>query len=167
MNCHNCGAPMSVMGDEDYFFCPYCGAFYFPDTSPDGVRVLGESSPVDCPVCKKDLVSAAAAQAPVLYCRNCRGILVGQNDFAYVVRQLRAASSGPESPPHRISDGERQRELDCPVCGRPMDRHPYYGPGNVMIDLCLSCQIVWLDYGELSIIINAPGKDRGQVQFYG
>ncbi len=43
-----------------------------------------------------------------------------------------------------------------------MDTHPYYGPGNVVIDSCESCQAVWLDFGELRQIVNAPGQDRGK-----
>ena len=30
-----------------------------------------------------------------------------------------------------------------------MSTHPYYGPGNVIIDSCETCNLVWLDFGEL------------------
>jgi hypothetical protein len=42
-----------------------------------------------------------------------------------------------------------------------MATHPYYGPGNVIIDTCEPCEVVWLDFGELKQIVAAPGKDRG------
>ena len=42
-----------------------------------------------------------------------------------------------------------------------MITHPYYGPGNVVIDSCEPCELVWLDFGELRQIVDAPGKDRG------
>jgi len=42
-----------------------------------------------------------------------------------------------------------------------MDVHPYYGPGNVVIDTCGQCYLVWLDHGELKQIADAPGPDRG------
>ena len=42
-----------------------------------------------------------------------------------------------------------------------MTTHPYYGPGNVVIDSCEPCDLVWLDFGELKQIVDAPGKDRG------
>ena len=35
------------------------------------------------------------------------------------------------------------------------------GPGTIVIDTCDGCNIIWLDHGELSRVINAPGKDRG------
>ena len=42
-----------------------------------------------------------------------------------------------------------------------MSTHPYFGPGNVVIDNCEACELVWLDFGELKQIVDAPGKDRG------
>jgi Zn-finger nucleic acid-binding protein len=43
-----------------------------------------------------------------------------------------------------------------------MNVHPYYGPGNVVIDTCSRCDLVWLDFGELQQISDAPGQDRGR-----
>ena len=42
-----------------------------------------------------------------------------------------------------------------------METHPYYGPGNVIIDSCGDCDLIWLDAGELKQIEHAPGGDRG------
>jgi Zn-finger nucleic acid-binding protein len=42
-----------------------------------------------------------------------------------------------------------------------METHPYYGPGNVIIDSCSRCELIWLDFGELKQIADAPGPDRG------
>jgi hypothetical protein len=42
--------------------------------------------------------------------------------------------------------------------------HPYYGPGNVVLDSCESCELVWLDFGELKQIVDAPGNDRSTKQ---
>jgi len=42
-----------------------------------------------------------------------------------------------------------------------MEAHPYYGPGNVIMDSCGHCDLVWLDFGELRQIVDAPGRDRG------
>jgi len=37
-----------------------------------------------------------------------------------------------------------------------MDTHLYGGPGNVIIDTCESCALMWLDYGELERMVRAP-----------
>jgi hypothetical protein len=41
MDCENCGAPMTLYGDRDIFYCEFCGSFRFPSESSDGIRVLG------------------------------------------------------------------------------------------------------------------------------
>jgi Zn-finger nucleic acid-binding protein len=61
-----------------------------------------------------------------------------------------------------VNEEELERETACPRCERMMETHPYYGPGNVVIDNCPRCSLVWLDYGELAAIRDAPGRDRGQ-----
>jgi Zn-finger nucleic acid-binding protein len=45
-----------------------------------------------------------------------------------------------------------------------LETHPYYGPGNVVIDSCAACDVIWLDFGELKQIVDAPGRDRGSRQ---
>jgi Zn-finger nucleic acid-binding protein len=42
-----------------------------------------------------------------------------------------------------------------------MDTFQYNGPGNIVIDTCHPCDLIWLDYGELHKVVNAPGSDRG------
>jgi Zn-finger nucleic acid-binding protein len=42
-----------------------------------------------------------------------------------------------------------------------MDTFEYNGPGNIVIDTCHENDLIWLDYGELSKVVDAPGRDRG------
>jgi len=42
-----------------------------------------------------------------------------------------------------------------------MSTHPYAGPGVIVVDTCDQCLMIWLDYGELARVVNAPGRDRG------
>jgi Zn-finger nucleic acid-binding protein len=44
-----------------------------------------------------------------------------------------------------------------------MDTHYYAGPGNIVIDDCPSCELNWLDAGELMTIVRAP--DHGGACF--
>ena len=152
MNCVNCGAPMHLVRDRDYWVCDYCPTFHFPSASRDGVRVLGELSALDCPVCTTGLVTAAIEGRRVWTCRNCEGVLAGQQVFAVVVQTLRALRRGEPLPPHPISPDELNRHLDCPGCRRVMAVHPYYGPGNVVLDSCGDCGLIWADRGEVAIL---------------
>ncbi len=40
-----------------------------------------------------------------------------------------------------------------------MDTHSYAGPGNVIVDSCGTCFLIWLDRGELTRIAHAPDED--------
>jgi Zn-finger nucleic acid-binding protein len=39
-----------------------------------------------------------------------------------------------------------------------MEAHHYCGPGNIVIDTCMHCNLAWLDHGELSKITRSPGR---------
>jgi Zn-finger nucleic acid-binding protein len=125
------------------------------------VVVLGEAGDIACPACCTELTKAAVAEVRVLHCGTCRGVLATQEAFSAIVRFLRAEASGEPDPVRPVNREELGREIGCPSCGRTMETHPYYGPGNVVIDNCARCGLVWLDYGELGAIRDAPGRDRG------
>jgi Zn-finger nucleic acid-binding protein len=152
---------MRIVPERGYWFCEYCSSFTFPAESADGVQVLGGSGGRDCPVCGDSLVFARIAGAEVLHCSRCRGLLIEQRVFAGLVGYLRALAAGPPDAIKPLNPEERTREVHCPSCGKLMDTHPYYGPGNAVIDVCTACRAVWLDYGELGEIVDAPGRDRG------
>lgn len=158
MNCPDCGAPMRLESDKDYFTCDFCKNIYFPEKNEDGVRVLGETSPSACPICAIPLVHAAVSNERILYCSRCRGMLIRMDIFAALVDDLRARRDGSTAIPHPPDPSELRRRISCPQCHRQMDTHYYCGPGNVVIDDCSQCGLDWLDYGELMRLTRAPGQ---------
>ncbi len=50
--------------------------------------------------------------------------------------------------------------VDCPQCHGRMDAHFYCGPGNVVVDSCDQCFLVWMDRGKLKHIASAPDPQR-------
>ena len=162
MNCKNCGAPMVLARDRDYFFCEFCRSFHLPKASSDRIHVLDESAgDVKCSVCRSPLYQASIGGHRGLHCQKCGGVLMDQSSFGEMVKYLRASEVGPPDPPRPLNREELQGRIKCPYCGETMVRHPYYGPGSIVIDTCSRCSIIWLDYGELDIVINAPGSERG------
>lgn len=161
MNCRNCGAPMRPVENRDYLTCPYCGTFHFPGPladSADRVVPLAERTDVGCPACDLPLMHGAVEGVRVLFCETCRGVLADSDSFAMIVQCRRAHHTGPPQQPRPIDPVELERQLICPACRHVMDVHPYYGPGNVVIDSCSHCQLVWLDHGEIAAIERAPGR---------
>jgi Zn-finger nucleic acid-binding protein len=166
MNCPNCGAPMELFAARRYYFCHHCGTFHFLENpAVDGVQVLERpAAPRPCPRCRATLATARLDDAhTVEHCERCRGLLLPRASFAEAVGRRRARASGPPATPSPIDPREMQTRISCPACAALMDVHPYYGPGNVVIDTCSGCDLVWLDFGELQQITDAPGRDRGQA----
>ena len=164
MNCRNCGGAMELFATRGYFFCRYCGSFHFPETADDqGVRVLAPSADaLPCPLCRTTLSSAVLDEThAVHYCPTCRGVLMNRETFAHVVQNRRAWATTPVAAPVPLRQEELTRHVNCPRCGSRLSTHPYYGPGNVVIDSCGTCNLIWLDFGELKQIVDAPGRDRG------
>lgn len=161
MNCPGCGAPLHVSEHDESLRCEYCRSVFTPQQNDEGVRMLGESSPLACPVCAVPLQQASLAGHRILACTKCQGLLVPMNDFVALLDQLRSAHPGTGAVQPPADPQSLDRRLNCPQCHRPMDTHFYEGPGNVVIDDCSRCFLNWLDQGELMRIVRAP--DRAYV----
>ncbi len=162
MSCKNCGALLALVGGRNYFYCEYCRSYFFPSASSDEVIVLdGPLDDTRCPVCKAWLARASVDGYRGWHCLNCQGFLLDQSSFATIVKIRRTLASGPPEEPQPLNREELKRNLDCPSCREPLDTHPYYGPGNITVDTCRECHLIWLDHGKLRKIIHAPGRDRG------
>lgn len=158
---------MKLNAPRGFFFCRYCGSYHFPETAPDqGVKVLADTSNLrGCPACSAPLATAQIDGAHAAhYCRSCRGVLLARGSFAEVVRLRRAWATDPPAPPTPLNREELERRLNCPVCAAEMNTYPYHGPGSIVMDACERCHVIWLDFGELKQIVDAPGSDRGRQE---
>ncbi len=166
MNCRNCAAPMELFDRRRYYFCRHCGTFEFLERGEvDGIRVLErQADALPCPLCRAHLAKALLDDRHVVqHCEQCRGVLLERTAFTGAVMGRRARATGPGAPVVELDRRELERRVACPSCRKMMEVHPYYGPGNVIIDTCATCDLVWLDFGELKQITDAPGQDRGRV----
>lgn len=93
-------------------------------------------------------------------CERCKGILMALRAFGETLTARRRAAETPSVIPTPADRREMQRRTACPRCGDTMITDWYYGPGNIVIDTCPACHVVWLDAGELQRAIDAPGRDR-------
>jgi len=160
VNCRNCAAPLTAVVGRDYLSCDFCSTFHFPtalDDSADRVKPLGQRSHLQCPSCRLQLAVGSMEGFRIRYCERCRGVLIDCEMFGLMVRERRAKHKGPPDRPTPFDPDELERRVDCPSCQRRMQTHPYLGPGNVVIDSCTRCKMVWLDHGEVATIERAPG----------
>jgi Zn-finger nucleic acid-binding protein len=139
---------MRLKPDMQSYKCDYCKSVYFPEKNDDGVRVLDEPCDQDCPLCNVPLVRAVLAKCPIIYCKKCGGMMVAMGALEGLIEELRAGQ-GAGAAPAAPDKEDLQRKINCPQCHHPMDTHFYAGPGNVVIDSCEDCSLIWLDRGAL------------------
>lgn len=155
---------MELFERRRYYYCLHCGTFHFIETAArDGVQVLGPASArLPCPRCGGRLARSLLDESfTVDHCERCRGLLMTRATFAEAVTRRRTNARGAPAGPVALDPRELEHHVVCPGCHSKMDVHPYYGPGNVVIDTCSTCGLVWLDHAELKQISEAPGRDRG------
>jgi Zn-finger nucleic acid-binding protein len=155
---------MELIESRRYFQCRHCGSYLFPEAvEADGIRVVGQ--PPDgpkCPVCAMGMAHALLDEDhPIDFCARCRGALLPRETFAIVMNKRRAWATTPPAEPVPLNRLELHRELACPTCGGRFETYPNFGPGNVVIDSCTKCDVIWLDFGEMRQIADAPGRERG------
>ena len=156
-NCPACGAPLSIHPDTEGCSCSYCHAVIFPGRQDEDVEVSDEPPDpnLNCPVCFLPLVKASLAETAALYCTQCRGLLMPMEVVFDLIEKLH--SGGDEPAVQTAGDrDELKRVIQCPKCNRRMDTHFYAGPGNVVVDACDQCSLIWFDRGEITRIARAP-----------
>ncbi|MEO9591917.1 hypothetical protein [Rhodopirellula bahusiensis] len=165
MNCESCGAPITRMGRFGRYFCDHCDrkAVATPlKDSADGLVLTGTTTDIPCLTCEDTQLELGSLDTyPVEGCRRCQGILLKTSAFAKLIRKRRASYNGAdhsgEFDPALDGPRDYHSRLTCPTCCLSMDSFFYAGPGRVAIDSCCRCETVWLDCGEVSSIIEAPG----------
>lgn len=148
---------MRLRPDMESFQCPYCQRVCLPEKNDDGVRVLGDPVDQQCPLCNLPLVHAVLARKQILYCTGCQGMMIPMPMLEGLIEELRAEHGSGAAPAAGDRD-ELRRRINCPQCHRPMDAHFYAGGGNVVIDSCEECSLIWMDRGALMRIAHTPAE---------
>ena len=148
---------MKLHATRPCWACAHCDSLVCPEPAADGVRVTGEPGH-QCPLCRQALVRATLDDRdPVEICDRCKGILIARRAFAQRLIARRRTAQTPSVVPAPMDRGELQRHIKCPNCAEKMLTDWYYGPGNIIIDTCPTCDLLWLDAGELRRAVDAPG----------
>lgn len=159
--CQQCGGSASPVPGREYLQCQYCQSLVFKSENPltiDRVIPMGGEIEAACPTCRQTMCKGKIEDRPVLFCGGCYGLLLKNEDFGVIVRRRRGRREGCEREPGRpLATEQYQRQICCPNCRSQMEVHPYYGPGNIVIDSCYQCQYIWLDHGELRTVERAEG----------
>jgi Zn-finger nucleic acid-binding protein len=151
---------MALHATRPCWHCAHCDSLVCPEPAAEGLRVTGEPGH-GCPICRTPLKRATLDDRDAVeICERCKGILMARRVFAERLTARRREARTPSVVPTPVDRGELQRHIACPSCTETMLTDWYYGPGNIIIDTCPGCDLVWLDAGELRRAVDAPGADR-------
>lgn len=102
---------------------------------------------MNCPRCESKLEHEDSEY----FCHVCNGVLVNINELPSVSK----------INPNSIAT-LRKSQIDCPSCGVTMRELMFRG---VEIDICSSCNYVWLDFGEDHLRDTGENNDRYEPNF--
>ena len=106
-----------------------------------------------CPRCKSDLFVVEYRDIELDYCPSCGGLWFDSGEM-----DLLSEKSGKECATLRPSADAKEALLRCPICRVRMDKRLMGSETEpVLVDLCPSCEGLWLDRGELEQILNQTG----------
>ena len=161
LSCQKCGGVLKCVDNHNAYRCEYCHSICVVSDAPllvDGIQPVNDAVNAPCPACSESMQTAQLDGRPILYCQGCFGMLIRREHFGAIVSERRSKRAGLEQEqPRPIDPSVYSRRLRCPSCECQMETHPYYGPGNVVIDSCSECGYVWLDHGELSRVERSIG----------
>ena len=99
---------------------------------------------MSCPKCKAPLEPHEIAGGVVVnHCPACFGVLYAAGDL---------------SVPLKLT-GPAPARFDCPRCRRPMETAKSYD-GQIEVDRCAACAVLWFDAGEIQILRKLSGVEN-------
>ncbi len=121
-----------------------------------------------CPRCGGQLYEDFYEDAPVQRCRDCGGVLLkrdvlirilAREDYSFTKAEEEAAKKMmEESKKEILGKGFRAELVDpsqplrCPSCGGKMMRRFYSYAYPIPVDVCLRCDLIFFDSGELELL---------------
>ena len=157
VSCRKCGGVAQTVGGQEYCRCSFCSSLIqLTEVSVDRILPAGTALDSQCPACAHPLLTGLIENRRALYCALCFGVLLRHADFGSIIQERAARRVGGEpAEPRPIDPAAFGRHLNCPSCRNAMEVHPYYGPGNIVVDTCAECGLIWLDHGELTRVEQA------------
>ncbi len=164
MICNGCGAPMIPLQQQGSFRCQYCGMLHIPANAQHPLPETKSTKPaITCPVCHIDLAPITVADRYHGHsCPNCQGMLFNQKTFKKSLKERQKQRQPLGHSVSTASGSDPNRLIHCPSCKQGMHTHLNAGSGQVLVDTCQNCKLIWLDYGEFdqAAMASAGGKAK-------
>ncbi|MEW6429899.1 MAG: zf-TFIIB domain-containing protein [Myxococcota bacterium] len=106
-----------------------------------------------CPRCKTALTPDNVKDHGVVHnawsCDTCKGFWISLEQLGEIESEERARIIEFRFLPKKELQAA---PLDCPQCGKPLEKVTSLRDKHVTMDVCGACQKVWLDKGEMNAI---------------
>ena len=120
---------------------------------------------MDCPRCKTPLTEGTYEEQIAMLCEQCSGVMVKQRDLLTILKSLSKELFSNVSIHATIEPFPDKGAVDkCPQCASPMENYGYMGTKSAMIDLCPSCNWLWIDPGEFIQMAKTYVKDKKEYE---
>ena len=115
-----------------------------------------------CPRCGVALVAGKVATASLDGCPTCLGLLLVRERLPALLQEI-----GPPATAERLTELPRRVKdvgggLACPMCGARMTNDGFMASPFVMVDRCGSCDLMWIDDGELEAMAHQYARVRAR-----
>lgn len=111
---------------------------------------------MNCPRCKVEMKSVRLEDATVSLCPQCEGTWYPDQALASVTDHSIPELQKLELAPTLVEGGGQTTDeeplIDCPECGKRMERYQYSLTCDLIVDECFE-HGVWLDDGELGTMV--------------
>lgn len=120
----------------------------------------------NCPVCSETMYIEKIEGEDIDRCPGCKGMYFDKGELESISKlvSLFTDINLEEEEIDTIPLFERERKLKCPDCGEPMTEQDV--GGGYVIDQCIGCEGIWLDFGELAAIKLLEEHVRENITLY-
>ncbi len=122
-----------------------------------------------CPACQVDLETTDIEGYRVERCPSCHGHLVPTLNLSAIKRSCRTSEDELRSRASSDFKGSISETIICPLCKCRMSKQRMSSPLDMELDVCDSCDRVWLDGGEIAMVQLAcearhPSAEASEMQ---
>ncbi len=111
-----------------------------------------------CPVCKNSMVVLELEQIEIDYCTSCGGIWLDAGELELL---LETEKERARLLNLLIEDSSaKEKSYRCPICNKKMKKTFVGEERKILIDKCKRNHGLWLDKGELELVIELSSQNR-------
>lgn len=117
---------------------------------------------MNCPSCKGLALKPTHLEVdlPAYGCGNCGGAAVSLLDYRHWIENHPLEAEIASRDRVEVQPDDTTTVLLCPKCSSLMTKYRISAVSNNRVDLCVSCNEVWLDHGEWELIKFLEVADR-------